>query len=53
VPPNEQRAIAERLDESQRLIECEEKRLTKLQQQRQGLMRDLLSGRVSVAEPGV
>jgi type I restriction enzyme S subunit len=53
VPPNEQRAIAERLDESQRLIACEEKRLTKLQQQRQGLMRDLLSGRVSVAEPGV
>lgn len=47
-PVDEQRAIAERLDQHQQRISCEERTAEKLRKAKQGLMDDLLNGRTRV-----
>jgi type I restriction enzyme S subunit len=51
VPLAEQRLIAERLGAADRLLESERAQLSKLRNQKLGLMQDLLTGRVSVKIP--
>jgi len=46
--PEEQNRIAERFDAHDELIQSEQTKLTKLRQQKHGLMHDLLTGRVRV-----
>ena len=49
--PQEQQAITEKLDHIDHSISCSKRQLAKLQRLKTGLMRDLLSGKVSVATP--